>query len=118
MLAGLIVGLLTGILGIGGGFLVVPALVLFCDISMKDAVGTSLLIVAIDCCAGLLGHLRYGGFDLRVTMFVTMVAIDGMLIGATLSHHVSPANLKKWFAVFVIVVAVFFIAKNYTVHLG
>lgn len=118
LLAGLIVGLLTGILGIGGGFLVVPALVLFCDISMKDAVGTSLLIVAIDCCAGLLGHLRYGGFDLRVTMFVTMVAIDGMLIGATLSHHVSPANLKKWFAVFVIVVAVFFIAKNYTVHLG
>src|SRR5574337_2139081 len=99
LLAGLIVGLLTGFLGIGGGFLVVPALILFCGISMKDAVGTSLLIVAIDCCAGLLGHLRYGGFDPRLTMLVTMVAINGTLIGTTISHRISPVSLKKWFAV-------------------
>ncbi|MEP9412331.1 MAG: sulfite exporter TauE/SafE family protein [Candidatus Brocadia sp.] len=114
LLAGFIVGILTGFLGIGGGFLVVPALVLFCGISMKDAVGTALMIVAIDCCAGLIGHLRYGGFDLRVTMLVTMVAIDGTLIGATLSHRISPVNLKKWFATFVILVAIFLVVKNYT----
>lgn len=115
LLAGLIVGFLTGFLGIGGGFLVVPALVLFCGISMKDVVGTSLLIVAIDCFAGLLGHLRYGGFDLRLTMLVTMVAINGTLIGTSLSHRISPVNLKKWFATFVILVAIFLMVKNYAV---
>lgn len=114
LLVGLIVGLLTGFLGIGGGFLVVPALVLFCGISMKDAVGTSLLIVAIDCCAGLIGHLRYGGFDPRLTMLITMVAINGTLIGTALSHRISPVSLKKWFAVFVILVATFLMVENYT----
>ncbi|MBI5796665.1 MAG: sulfite exporter TauE/SafE family protein, partial [Planctomycetes bacterium] len=114
LLAGFVVGILTGFLGIGGGFLVVPALVLFCGISMKDAVGTALLIVAIDCCTGLFGHLRYGGFDLRVTLLVTMVAIDGTLIGTTFSHRISPVGLKKWFAIFVIVVAIFLMVKNYT----
>lgn len=115
LLAGLIVGILTGFLGIGGGFLVVPALVLFCGISMKDAVRTSLLIVAIDCCAGLFGHLRYGGFDPRLTMLITMVAINGTLIGTALSHHISPVNMKKWFATFVILVAIFLMGKNYAV---
>ncbi len=114
LLAGLIVGLLTGFLGTGGGFLVVPALVLFCGISMKDAIGTSLLIVAIDCCAGLIGHLRYGGFDFRVTFLLTMVAIDGALIGTALSHRVSSVSLRKWFAMFIIAVAIFLIVKNYT----
>lgn len=114
LLAGFIVGILTGFLGIGGGFLVVPALVLFCGIPMKDAVGTALLIVAIDCCAGLLGHLRYGGFDLRVTTLVTMIAIDGTLIGVTLSHRILPVGLKKWFATFIILVAIFLVGKNYT----
>lgn len=114
LLAGLIVGLLTGFLGIGGGFLVVPALVLFCGISMKDAVGTALLIVAIDCFAGLLGHLRYSGFDLRLTMLVTMVAINGTLLGTALSHRISPVSLKKWFAAFVILVAIFLMIRNYT----
>lgn len=113
LLAGFIVGMLTGFLGIGGGFLVMPALVLFCGISMKDAVGTALLIVAIDCCAGLFGHLCYGGFDLRVTMLVTMVAIDGTLIGATLSHRISAAGLKKWFATLVMIVAIFLMVENY-----
>ena len=114
--AGFVVGILTGFLGIGGGFLVVPALVLFCGISMKDAIGTALLIVSIDCCAGLIGHLRYGGFDLRLTMLATMIAIDGTLIGAALSHRISPVSLKKWFAAFVILVAIYIMVENYTVH--
>lgn len=113
LLAGLIVGLLTGFLGVGGGFLVVPALVLFCGLSMKDAIGTSLLIIAIDCAAGLLGHLHYWGFDIRVTMLMTVLAIDGTLIGTSLSHRVSPERLKKWFAMFVIAVAIFLMVKNY-----
>ncbi len=113
LLAGFFVGILTGFLGIGGGFLVVPALVLFCGIPMKDAVGTALLIVAIDCCAGLLGHLRYGGFDVRLTMLISMAAIDGTLIGTVLSHRISPLSLKKWFASFVILVAIFLMAENY-----
>ena len=73
----------------GGGFLVVPALVLLCGISMKDAVGKALLIVAPGCS----DSLHYGGFDLRVTMLVTMVAIDGTLVGTDLPQRISPEIL-------------------------
>lgn len=111
--AGLIVGILTGFLGVGGGFLAVPALVFFSGLSMKDAIGTSLLVIAINSAAGLIGHLRYESFDVRITMLVTVIAISGTCVGTALSYRVSAASLKKWFAVCVIAVAVFLIVKNY-----
>jgi hypothetical protein len=114
MLAGLMVGLLTGFLGVGGGFLVVPALVLFGGLSMKEAIGTSLIVISINCAAGLAGHLSYGAFDLRLTMLVTALAAIGTLIGTALSHKTSPMRLKTGFALFVIAVAVFLVAKNYS----
>ncbi len=113
VLAGLGVGVMTGFLGVGGGFLIVPALVFFGGLAMKEAIGTSLLVIAINCVAGLLGHLKYGGFDWRIALLVTVLAAGGTLVGANLSHRTSPANLKKWFAVFVITVAIFLAAKNY-----
>lgn len=111
--AGLVVGLLTGFLGVGGGFLAVPALVFFCGLSMKDAIGTSLLIITVNCAAGLAGHLRYGSFDVRITMLVTIIAISGTCIGTTLSYYISAESLKKWFAALVVAVAIFLIVKNY-----
>jgi uncharacterized membrane protein YfcA len=112
--AGLGVGLLTGFLGVGGGFLVVPALILFGGLAMKEAIGTSLFVIAINCAAGLVAHLQYGGFDLRVAGLVTLLAAAGTLAGTALSHRASPARLKTGFAVFVIAVALFLVAKNST----
>lgn len=115
VLAGALVGVLTGFLGVGGGFLIVPALLMFGGLSMKEAIGTSLLVIAINCAAGLLGHLQHGGFDLSLTALVTALAAAGTLLGTTLSHRTSPARLQKGFAVFTIAVAIFLVAKNYSV---
>ena len=113
VLAGLAVGGLTGFLGVGGGFLIVPALVFFGGLSMKDAIGTSLLVIAINCFAGLSGHLNHGGFDVRLAALITGLAVSGTLIGTALSHQVSAPKLQKWFAMFVFIVAIFLLVKNY-----
>jgi len=117
LVAGFVVGVLTGFLGVGGGFLVVPALVLFGGLTMKESIGTSLLVIAINCAAGLAGHLRYGVFDLKLALLVTILAVAGTLAGTALSHRVAADKLKKGFALFVIVVALFLVAKNYSAPL-
>jgi len=114
ILAGLSVGVLTGFLGVGGGFLVVPALVLFGGLDMKNAVGTSLVVIAINCAAGLVGHLQFGGFDPKIALLVTTLAMLGTLFGTALSHRMNPNRLRTGFAVFVIAVAVFLVAENHT----
>jgi uncharacterized protein len=113
--AGLVVGVLTGFLGVGGGFLVVPALVLFGGLDMKSAVGTSLVVIAVNCAAGLVGHLGHGSFDPWIASIVASLACVGALAGTTLSFRVSPERLKTGFAMFVLSVAVFLVAKNYSV---
>jgi len=115
--AGLVVGVLTGFLGVGGGFLIVPALVLFGGLGMKDAVGTSLVVIALNCAAGLAGHLAHGGFDPQIATLVTALAAGGALAGTALSHRASPERLNTGFALFVIAVAVFLVAKNVSVLL-
>ena len=112
-LAGLIVGGLTGFLGVGGGFLIVPALLLFGGLAMKEAISTSLLVISINCGAGVLGHLHHGGFDPYVTMLVTLCAVTGSLLGSAFAHSASPARLRTGFALFVLTVAVVLIGKNY-----
>ncbi len=112
VLAGLAVGLLTGFLGVGGGFLVVPALVLFAGLDMREAVGTSLLVISINAAAGLAGHLAHGGFHLRLALLVTALAVAGTLWGTRLSHRVSPAALRRAFSVFVVAVAVLLMIAN------
>jgi uncharacterized membrane protein YfcA len=113
IIIGLIVGLLTGFLGVGGGFLIVPALVLFSGLEMKDAIGTSLLVISINCVAGLMGHLHHSKFNIPLTLLITTIAAIGTLLGTRLSYKVSPSALKKGFAIFVLVVGVFLIIKNY-----
>lgn len=112
VLAGLAVGLLTGFLGVGGGFLVVPALVLFAGLAMREAVGTSLLVISINAAAGLAGHLLHGGFHLQLALLVTTLAAVGTLLGTRFSHRVSPVVLRRVFSFFVVVVAVFLIVAN------
>jgi uncharacterized protein len=117
-IAGLFVGILTGFLGVGGGFLIVPALVMFGGLRMKQAVGTSLLAISINCAAGLAGHLSHGGLSFLTASLIALFAATGMFVGTALSRNTSGATLQKGFAVFVIAVAMFLIAQNYAVLMG
>jgi uncharacterized protein len=106
------VGVLTGIVGIGGGFLVVPALVLFGRVPMKHAVGTSLVVIAMNCASGFVGHLGHVGIPWAFAAGFTGVAIAGILLGTSLGHHVSPHALKRGFAVFLLVAGAFVLYRN------
>jgi uncharacterized protein len=112
ILAGAGVGALTGFLGVGGGFLIVPALMLFGHLRVKDAIGTSLVVIAINCAAGLAGHLRFGGFSLLLTVLVTAAAIGGAIVGTGLAGRASPEILRRGFALLVIAVALVLVVRN------
>jgi uncharacterized membrane protein YfcA len=105
-LAGLVVGAATGFLGIGGGFLVVPALVLLARLPMAQAVGTSLFVIAANAAAGLAGHLADGPLDLGATAGFTLAAMVGAIAGLRLAGWVSPQRLRRGFALFVIAIGV------------
>jgi hypothetical protein len=100
------VGLLTGFLGVGGGFLLVPALVLFAGLDTKTAVGTSLAIIALNSAAGFLGQLRYAAVNLNLTALFITLALVGMWGGLALTKQLSGATLRKAFASLLLVVAV------------
>jgi uncharacterized membrane protein YfcA len=118
LLAGFGVGVLTGFLGVGGGFLIVPALVMFGGLAMKDAIGTSLFVIFLNCVAGLVGHASQNGFDWGLTAQVTTLAVAGTIIGTLLSHKLEAKKLQKGFALFVLAVAIFLMIKNYGVFFG
>lgn len=110
------VGALTGAVGIGGGFLIVPALVLLAGLPMKTAVGTSLLVIAMNAAAGTLGHVG----SLRVPwLFLagfTSVALLGLLAGSRLSRRLSGPALRRSFAVFLVLMGGFILYTNTLVH--
>ena len=109
---GFAVGMLTGIVGIGGGFLIVPALVVLGGVPMKPAIGTSLLVIAMNAVSGFAGYAGTVVVDWRVMGLVTMVAMAGIVIGTALVKHVSAARLKLFFAIFLMTVAVFVLYQN------
>ena len=110
---GLLVGLLTGLVGVGGGFMIVPALVLLAHIPMKRAIGTSLLIIAFKSFAGFVGYL---GSELVIPWAFLLkfsgFTIVGILIGSYLVKFVPASKLKKGFAVFLVVMGIFILYKN------
>jgi uncharacterized protein len=110
--AGFGVGLLTGFLGVGGGFLVVPALTLLAGLAIHRAIGTSLLVIAANSAAGVLGHLRQGGMPLGLTAAFTAAAALGALAGVRAASGLEPARLRRAFAAFVILVGLFLLARN------
>lgn len=113
--AGLGVGVLTGFLGVGGGFLIVPALVFFGGLPMKKAIGTSLFVIFLNCAAGLAGHMTQNVFDWQLTGIVMALAVSGAVVGTVLSHRIAARRLQSMFAVLVLGVAAFLVAKNYAV---
>jgi uncharacterized membrane protein YfcA len=112
MAAGLGVGFLTGFLGVGGGFIIVPALVMFAGLPMPNAVGTSLLIIALNCTAGFLGHLGEGGLPIGATASFTAVAIVGGVGGERLASRLSPRSLRRGFAIFVVLLGLYVLIRN------
>jgi len=106
------VGLLTGLVGIGGGFLVVPALVLLARVSMKQAVGTSLLVIAMNSLSGFLGYLGQVAMPWGFMLGFTAVAAAGILAGTWLVRFVSQAALKQAFAIFLVLMGAFILHKN------
>jgi uncharacterized membrane protein YfcA len=106
------VGLLTGLVGVGGGFMIVPALVLLLGVPMKRAVGTSLLVIAMNSAAGVAGYWGEAVVRWDVLATFTAVAIAGILAGTRLSRRVPQEALRRAFAGFLVVVATFILYQN------
>jgi uncharacterized membrane protein YfcA len=106
------VGLLTGILGVGGGFLIVPALVMLVGLQMQEAVGTSLIVIAMNSLAGLAGHLGGESVDGVVILTFTLAGLAGTFAGAKLSHYLPALKLQKIFAWFLLALAIFLLVDN------
>lgn len=112
LLEGVVVGTLTGLVGAGGGFLIIPALVLLSKLPMKQAVGTSLLIIAAKSLIGFTGDLGKGTMNWSLLLTVTGLAIVGIFIGNKLNGKVSAGSLKKGFGWFVLVMGIYIIIKE------
>ena len=111
-LEGSVVGLITGIVGAGGGFLIIPALVLLAKLPMKMAVGTSLLIIAAKSLIGFLGDLSTQTIDWQLLLIFTALSIVGIFIGSALSKKINEEILKTGFGWFVLVMGIYIITKE------
>ena len=109
---GAVVGVLTGFLGIGGGFLIVPALVLFGGLDIKKATGTSLAVIALNSLSGLAGQLRYVQFDGWMALAFLGAATAGMAGGVAAKGHLSERAIRKTFAGFVFAVGLAMACQN------
>ncbi|MFN3530382.1 MAG: sulfite exporter TauE/SafE family protein [Bacteroidia bacterium] len=109
---GAVVGVLTGLVGAGGGFLIIPALVLFTGLPMKKAVGTSLLIIAAKSMIGFTGDLKNLQPDWSLLLIVTGIAIAGILLGNRLARNIDGQKLKKGFGWFVLVMGIYILIKE------
>ncbi len=110
---GLLVGVIIGFLGAGGGFLIIPALLFFGNLPMKQAVGTSLFIIFINSMLGFAGDL-IGGIqvDFKFLGIISLMAIIGLLIGTTLSKKIDGSKLKPAFGWFVLMMGIYIIGKE------
>jgi len=109
---GVTVGVLTGFLGVGGGFLILPALVLFAGLEMKTAIGTSLAVIAVNCFGGLLGQLRYVNFDWWLTLGFLLAAMAGMFAGTRLARWLTASTLRRGFAWCVVLLGIALVIRN------
>mmetsp|Transcript_52316 Transcript_52316/g.149914 ORF Transcript_52316/g.149914 Transcript_52316/m.149914 type:complete len:284 (-) Transcript_52316:209-1060(-) len=112
ILDGLVVGVVTGLVGAGGGFLVVPALVLLAGLDIRVALGTSLLVISMKSFAGYLGHALHEKIDFQLTAVVSLSAVLGSFLGGYFTLLVPQEVLRKGFAAFVLVVGVLQLVKE------
>ncbi|MEQ1622719.1 MAG: sulfite exporter TauE/SafE family protein [Methylococcales bacterium] len=114
---GFFVGALTGMVGVGGGFLIVPALTLLVGLPMQGAVGTSLLVIVMNAVAGLAGYSQHVELDLNLTLIVAGGAVIGSAFGGLLSVHVKPESLRRSFGLMVVLVAAYVLYQTVSLQL-
>lgn len=112
LISGAAVGALTGFLGVGGGFLIVPALVMLVGLPMQQAIGTSLVIIMMNSAAGAIGHLGEAALDLSVIGIFVSAGLLGTYVGVRLMHRLKPEQLRHAFALFVIGLAAVLLMDN------
>ena len=120
---GLVVGIVTGLVGVGGGFLIVPALVLLGGLSMHHAVATSLVIIALKSFSGFYKYLdvlseQDLSLDWPVLWLVTLLGIAGSIVGSRLARRIHQDRLKRWFGYFLIVMGIYILARSLPGALG
>ena len=111
-LKGTMVGTVTGLVGAGGGFLIIPALVLLRKLPMKEAVGTSLVIIAANSLIGFLGKSRDIILDWNLLFMIAGFAIFGIFVGSFISKKIDGAKLKPAFGWFVLIMGIYIILKE------
>jgi hypothetical protein len=111
-LDGLGVGLLTGLIGIGGGFLIVPALVLIAKLPMRLAIGTSLLVIMMNALSGFAGYLGHVTIDWKLVAWFTSVAGIGSIIGTLISRRVPQQRLRQVFAYLLIAISLYVLYRR------
>ncbi len=114
---GFFVGSVTGMVGVGGGFIIVPALTLLVGLPMQGAVGTSLMIIVMNAMAGLAGFSQHAALDLPLTAIVTAGALTGSAMGAVVSGYVKPAWLRRVFGLMVVAVGIYVLTQSLTEEL-
>lgn len=112
LLQGAVVGVVSGLIGAGGGFLVVPTLVLLCGMTMRRAVGTSLLVIAMQSMAGFGAHLHHAELDWRLAAWTAAAAVVGSIVGAHWSLRLPQVKLRRWFAWLVLALGSFVLIKQ------
>lgn len=113
LVTGVMTGVLSGMFGVGGGFIILPALMLFRGMSMHEGVGTSLMVVALVSVSGMASQLWAGrSISVSITTQFILGGIGGLFVGQQISHRVSGPTLQKLFAVAIVLVAVFVILSS------
>ena len=112
IVAGTIVGLLTGFFGVGGGFVIVPALVLALGFTMPEAIGTSLLVITINSAVALTTRLQAGAIEWGTVIPFTVASLLGVIVGSRLAHTRDSSSLQRWFVGLLVVVAVYTAARS------
>jgi uncharacterized protein len=107
IVAGTIVGLLTGFFGVGGGFVIVPALVLALGFTMSEAVGTSLLVITINSAVALTTRLQSGSIEWSTVIPFTIASLVGVIVGSRLARTRDSSSLQRWFVGLLVVVAIY-----------
>jgi uncharacterized membrane protein YfcA len=106
------VGLITGLVGVGGGFLMVPVFVLLLDLPLKEAVGTSLVVIALNAFTGFVGYLGHVEVAWPFTLGFTAIAIAGIWIGAQILEHVPAHAVKRIFGIFLLLMGAWILYQN------
>ncbi|PKF73258.1 sulfite exporter TauE/SafE family protein [Chryseobacterium sp. PMSZPI] len=112
MVQGIVVGILTGLVGAGGGFMIIPALVNLLKVPMKMAIGTSLLLISLNSLIGFFSSVNDTKIDWNILVAIAAIAIIGILIGSQLSKKIEGKKLKPAFGWFILIMGIYIIVKE------